>query len=179
MSQFYAYLWLREDGTPYYVGKGCGNRAFKHCRPPYPPKDRERILLLYRSSEQEAFATEIELIQNWGRKDSGTGCLLNRTDGGDGLANPSQAVRAKIAKSTRPAGWHHTPEAKEKIRVGMIGKTNSTGTKNHTKPHTEETKAKMRTASLGHNHTQEQKNKIKQSMLRFREQEFLKTVAWG
>ena len=44
---FYTYLWLRENGTPYYVGKGAGRRALW----PYgrkgtkPPKDKSRILI--------------------------------------------------------------------------------------------------------------------------------------
>jgi hypothetical protein len=82
---FYAYLWLREDGTPYYVGKGCGRRAYKlYGRTVHPPTDHSRILIFHRSSEQEAFDTERELIRNWGRKDISTGCLRNRTDGGEG-----------------------------------------------------------------------------------------------
>jgi hypothetical protein len=83
---FYAYLWLREDGTPYYAGKGSGYRAFKNTpdRCVYRPVNSARILVFYRSSEQEAFDTEKELIRNWGRLDLGTGCLRNRTDGGEG-----------------------------------------------------------------------------------------------
>jgi hypothetical protein len=87
MAQFYAYLWLRKDGTPYYVGKGRGNRAFtSRDHTCHKPVDNSRILILLRDSEEEAFETEKELIANWGRKDLGTGCLRNLTDGGDGVS---------------------------------------------------------------------------------------------
>jgi hypothetical protein len=89
MSQFYAYLWLRDDGTPFYVGKGSGNRAFSNYarrKGQRCPEDRSKVLILERNLEQEAFETEKELIANWGRKDLGTGCLYNQTDGGDGYA---------------------------------------------------------------------------------------------
>src|ERR1035437_8640120 len=73
--RFYAYLWLREDGTPYYVGKGQKRRAFKRHDFVKPPVDQSRILLLFRATEDEAYATEKELIANWGRKDINTGRL--------------------------------------------------------------------------------------------------------
>ena len=83
---FYAYLWLRVDDTPYYVGKGQSGRAFVFHGGLHPPKDRSRIIIMGRDSEAEAFITEIELIANWGRKDLGTGILHNWTDGGDGAS---------------------------------------------------------------------------------------------
>ncbi len=86
-KQFYAYMWLRENGTPYYVGKGSGDRAFtSRGHTCHKPKNVSRIVILNRGSEDEAFETEKELIMNWGRKDLGTGCLRNRTDGGDGVS---------------------------------------------------------------------------------------------
>ncbi len=104
MADFYTYLWLREDGTPYYVGKGHGLRAFRSkAHAVRRPKDSTRIVILPRSSEQEAFDTERELINNWGRLDLSTGCLRNRTDGGQGSSNVPVEVRLKrsIAAKTR------------------------------------------------------------------------------
>ena len=52
--KFYTYLWLREDGTPYYVGKGSADRAYvKHRVGNAPP--RERIIVQEFDSEQTAF----------------------------------------------------------------------------------------------------------------------------
>jgi len=127
--KFYSYLWLREDGTPFYVGKGSGKRAYTRHGDFWPPKDRSLILVLPRASEAEAFATEIELIRNWGRLDIGTGCLHNHTDGGE---NPPK----------RRKGMFRWSEAgKRKLAALHLGKPilNARGLKR-----TEETKRKMR-----------------------------------
>ncbi|SRR6266849_6000358 len=84
----YTYLWLHEDGTPYYVGKGKGSRAFVHhehgncvrC-----PENLDRIVIQMHSSETDAFIAEKSLIANYGRIDLGTGCLQNMTEGGFGF----------------------------------------------------------------------------------------------
>jgi hypothetical protein len=97
MSQFYSYLWLREDGSPYYVGKGSGRRAFRsfghgliRC-----PQDSIRIRIFLLPTEAAAFAFERMLIRLFGRKDLGTGILRNRTDGGD---NPPPWPKGKHRK---------------------------------------------------------------------------------
>ncbi len=80
-SIFYTYLWLREDGTPYYVGKGRRNRASAQNRVVSPPP-KERILIEPHTSEADAFESEKFLIAYYGRLDIGTGCLRNLSDGG-------------------------------------------------------------------------------------------------
>ena len=172
MKIFYAYLWLREDGTPYYVGKGSGNRAFRrhgHQGRLHTPKDRSRILLFVRASEADAFATERELIANWGRKNLGTGMLHNQTDGGEGPAGRKISKEARrnmsLAKKGKPfagrrfdaKGYTHSEETRKKWRVSKSihhreamkkawilrrqqGKTNQIK-----RPMAEETKQKMST----------------------------------
>ena len=119
-KKFYSYLWLRLDGTPYYAGKGCGNRAFRtrahnvHC-----PKDASRILVFPMVSEVEAFESEIALIELFGRKDLGTGCLRNLTDGGDGTSGHVMLAsgKAKLSASKTGRNLGKTPWNKGKTGV--------------------------------------------------------------
>jgi len=104
--RYYTYLWLREDGTPYYVGKGCNDRAYTEHDRQKPPDDSNRIILEYHPTEDEAYIAEMMLIAAYGRKDLGTGCLRNMSDGGKGGLNPSQETRklqrsAKLRNPTR------------------------------------------------------------------------------
>jgi hypothetical protein len=46
--RFYVYVYLREDKTPYYIGKGSGDRAWvKHSTETKPPKDKSRIIITH------------------------------------------------------------------------------------------------------------------------------------
>jgi hypothetical protein len=126
---FYTYLWLREDGTPYYVGKGSGNRAYsKHKRHGNAPS-LDRIVLYITKDEQDAFDTEISLIWYYGRKDLGLGCLRNLTDGGE---NPPKGVR----KGSKMPEW-----LKEKLIILSIGRVPWNKGLKGTCKHTEEGRA--------------------------------------
>ncbi len=93
---YYTYAYLREDKTPYYIGKGKGDRAYRRHYRSYtsqykgfyfnpPPSDR--ILILKSNlTENEAFKHEKYLISIFGRKDLGTGILRNKTNGGEGVS---------------------------------------------------------------------------------------------
>ena len=101
--KFYTYAYLREDGTPYYIGKGHGNRIH-HTNHGInlPPRER-RLILKDNLTEEEAFRHEIYLIAVLGRKDEGTGMLRNRTAGGDGASGQviSEETRRKLSESKK------------------------------------------------------------------------------
>jgi hypothetical protein len=176
---FYAYLWLREDGTPYYVGKGCGYRAYTTHKHHRPPKDRSRILILSRVSEQEAFDTELELIRNWGRKDIGTGCLHNHTDGGDGglLGHKhSEETKAKFRASIaiqKRNGRKYTisPEHAEKIAKTMTGQVRWPFSPSHIE--------KLKKAAKKRATDPEERARMAARLAARRDRDFIKTVAWG
>lgn len=121
--KYYTYAYLREDGTPYYIGKGSGFRMYddrgKAC---FKPIDKKRIIVLkYFDLEFNAFKHEIYMISVFGRKDLGTGILHNRTDGGDGSCNRivTEEIRKRISESQR--GKKLTNEHKSKISKGVKG----------------------------------------------------------
>lgn len=119
-SIYYTYAWLRVDGTPYYIGKGHGNRAYDRRRKFCPPLDR--ILILKRDlTEDDAFKHEIYMIAVYGRKDLGTGILRNQTNGGDGASGAirHEGTRSAISKSL--TGIPHTERRRKNISKAKSG----------------------------------------------------------
>ena len=170
-NDFYTYAYLREDRTPYYIGKGRGNRAYlKKREGAKPPKDVSRILLLKQNlSEEEAFRHEIYMIAVFGRKDLNTGILRNRTNGGDGSSGAvvSKETREKIGayqKSRKRSPI--TEEQKQKIRAAKKGKKypkisaakKGLPSPNKDKPMSDETKQKISQSKKGKPWTEARRN---------------------
>lgn len=157
-KKFYTYAYLREDRTPYYIGKGQGRRIHQTIGKPCnkPPKDRI-IFLKQNLSEEESFRHERYMIAIFGRKDLKTGILHNRSDGGEGPSNPSEETRKKMRE--RHIGKISSEQSKNKMSESRKGN------KNHFygKHHTEETKEKLREKNIGKTLSEETKKKISES----------------
>lgn len=116
---FYAYI-LRDPrtNTPFYVGKGAGQRIERHLR----GKSHNRGVrmkiesirrarckpvaeVIYALDESHAFLLEECLIEVIGRRDLSTGPLFNETAGGEGSAGRrlthSEATKARISASLK------------------------------------------------------------------------------
>lgn len=154
MNNFYVYAYIRHTssitadvGTPYYIGKGTGQRAFtKHNCP--IPNDKSNIIFIKEGlSESDAHLLEIQLIEQYGRKDLGNGILHNRTNGGEGISNPSDATRSKMATAKR----NETPETRLKRSIAAKNRIRT--------PLSEETKKKISEANSGKKRTAETKEK--------------------
>jgi len=183
---YYTYAYLREDKTPYYIGKGKGDRIDSKKRSIKPPKDKSRIIYLKQNlTEEEAFKHEIYMIDVFGRKDLGTGILHNRTNGGDGASGAlrSDETRKKISEAKKGhivseetrrklsdahKGKTASEESKKRMSEAHKGKTRSEETKKrmseaHKNP-SEETRRNMSEAQKGKTHSKETKINISEAM---------------
>lgn len=151
MYIYYVYAYLRKkDLTPYYIGKGKGKRAFDKHPGISVPKDRTKIVFLERNlSDVGACAIERRMISWYGRKNIGSGILLNKTIGGEGSAGLKQSAetleKRKLTIEKKKESGYVSPlkgktgnnkgvpsplkgtkfseEHKDKIRKSSIGKT--------------------------------------------------------
>ena len=121
MNNYYTYAYLREDGTPYYIGKGSGNRAFLQLNHKIKTPDKSRIILLKNNlTEEEANKHEVYMINVYGRKDNKTGILRNLTNGGEGVSGLKHTEETK-KKMKRPKSEDH----KKKLRDSIKSKWNN------------------------------------------------------
>ncbi len=170
---YYTYAYLREDRTPYYIGKGKGSRIYSKQRSIKPPKDKSRIIFLKQNlTEEEAFKHEIYMIFLYGRKDLGTGILHNRTGGGDGSSGAIRSDETRRKMSEAHKGENHpmygktlSEETRKKLSESHKGKIHSEehrrknsetkkGENNHNygKIHSEKTRRKMSESQKVENH---------------------------
>lgn len=124
---FYTYLHCKPDGTPFYVGKGCGTRGhrlitsgrnqFHRNIVQKYGKENIKIYIFPCTSELEALQHEIHQIKQL-RAEGMT--LANLCDGGEGLSNPSPEIRKRLSDSHKGIG--HTTETRAKMSATRKGK---------------------------------------------------------
>lgn len=138
-SNFYVYAYLRDDGSPYYIGKGTGRRAYQKNKKTHKfvniPSKEKIVILLDNLTEEYALEKEKEFISIYGRKIDG-GILINVTEGGEkGFACMK--------------GKKHTEESKKKMSESHKGKTVWNKGLVGAQTHSEETRKKLSETGKG------------------------------
>ena len=154
-KKFYVYQYLRSHKSkygdimsPYYIGKGQGNRAYSKLHTIHPPQDRSKIQFLAKNmNEADALQVEMLLIQLYGRINNQTGCLRNLTVGGKGSTGyrHTEQTKEKLKGNTFSLGHKHSKETKQRMSNSHKGVLNH----QFGKPHTVETKQKISLAEKG------------------------------
>jgi hypothetical protein len=121
-QKFFVYTYSYPNGVPFYVGKGCGRRHKVHYFHAKAGRNlgswNIRVIRKLLKSGQEpiivkiadhideelALLVEQEFISKYGRRDIGSGILVNGTSGGDGAYDVSPQAQAQKIKGLLKAG---------------------------------------------------------------------------
>ena len=147
-SGYYTYAYLRSKdsttgaaGTPYYIGKGKGRRAWRVHRTSAgdwrPPANEYILILKWDLTQEEAFAHEIYMISVFGIKREG-GILNNHDQGGLGSSGAKLSEEHIEAIKKANTGRVKSEEERARLSVALKGHVIS-----------EETKAKISEANTG------------------------------
>jgi hypothetical protein len=131
MKQFYVYIHKKPDGTPFYVGKGHGDRAYKLTwRNPHHQavldKYKGQVIIEITNCENEQAAFELEKIYIKQLRDQGYR-LCNRTDGGEGVCGLVVSQQSREKMSLAKLGKTQSQEQIQARVQGMIGRKMSAG----------------------------------------------------
>lgn len=147
-NKFYVYAHYDDSGKVFYVGKGHGKRSHSLRRSlywkRYATKHGLHVKIWAENlTEEQAFTMEKDWIKVYGRRDLGTGCLVNLTDGGEGgrgkiisaktRALVSKANKGSIAISNSSKAYWADPEHR-KMRIEKLRKGHNESGYNHGKP---------------------------------------------
>jgi hypothetical protein len=187
------YQHIRKDTNQVFyigIGKTKSRSKSKKSRNPHwwniINKTDYTIEILYSSiSWEEACEIEMDLIKQYGRKDMGTGILVNMTDGGEGSIGHTMSQESKDIISRANKGRKHTEETINSYKITRLGSNNGNfghkwsdeqreEAKNKSlqwletnepvfkgRQHSKETKVIMREVKLGKKHKEETINLYK------------------
>jgi hypothetical protein len=184
MNIFYVYIYYHPvTNIPFYVGKGSKKRAwihltskahnhFIHTIEKIRKEGNEPLVKIYKNNlcEKEAYELEMLLIKKYGKKVDGTGCLCNKTNGGEGGGVigrvVSEETRKKMSESQkgkklseeqiehlRELGRNVSEEIKKRISITNTGRKLS-----------EETRKKMSDSRRGRVVSEETRKKLSESL---------------
>ena len=169
MNNYYTYAYLREDKTPYYIGRGKHHKGYKYHRMSakhtcgVPPQER-RLILKDNLSKEHAMMHEEYMISLFGIIHDNTGILRNYVRdscGGSSLGRKlSDETKRRMSLAMKKRwenGFYDNDEYRNKI-------SESNRRNPRVKEHSEETKEKQRKASTGRLQSEEQKKKISESL---------------